>query len=307
MHLGKKKILITGANGFLGYEIYKFLSNKKKTLGTSRKRRKNFIKLDYPNDKIDENILVDVNTVIHLASLDKEQVIKDIKLSNKINVNFTDDLIKKCIKKKVKNFIYFSSTGIYGRNLKNKVNENIKPLPKDIYSKLKYITEKKIIKKKDIRVVILRISNIVGTPTKISNGFSKLFLPEICISALKRNKIILNYDGKQYRDLLDLRILLKIIQSLIENLDKLKNNEIFNVSSGKSVQICEVTNKVKKIIKKKYNLDIKIIKGFESKEHNYQIDNKKLKRFLNINISNNLENIISKLINFLHIHEKRSS
>ena len=36
MHLGKNKILITGAKGFLGYEILKFLSNKNKVIGTSR-------------------------------------------------------------------------------------------------------------------------------------------------------------------------------------------------------------------------------------------------------------------------------
>ena len=142
MHLGKNKILITGCNGFLGYEIYKFLSKKNIVIGTSKKKIKPFIKLDYPKDQIKEKYLENVNTVIHLASLDRDQVKKNLTLAKKINVKFTEDLIKKCEKKRVKNFIYFSSIGVYGDNLKNKVIESTKVRPKDLYSKLKISTEK---------------------------------------------------------------------------------------------------------------------------------------------------------------------
>ena len=38
MLLGKNKILITGVNGFLGYEIFKYLSKKKKVIGFSKKK-----------------------------------------------------------------------------------------------------------------------------------------------------------------------------------------------------------------------------------------------------------------------------
>ena len=148
MHLGKNKILITGVNGFLGNELYKFLSKNNTVIGTSRKKIKPFIKINYPSDNINDNILENVHTVIHLASLDRHQVTEDINLSKKINIKFAEDLIEKCIKKKVKNFIYFSSIGVYGHNLKNKVTENINPNPKDFYSKLKYSTEKKNFKKK---------------------------------------------------------------------------------------------------------------------------------------------------------------
>ena len=69
-----------------------------------------------------------------------------------MNINYTQDLIDICIKKKVKNFIYFSSIGVYGQNLNNRVDETTKPKPKDIYSKLKYSVEKKILKKKKSRL-----------------------------------------------------------------------------------------------------------------------------------------------------------
>ena len=42
MHLGKNKILITGATGFLGYEIFKSLSKNYNVVPTSRTKKKKF-------------------------------------------------------------------------------------------------------------------------------------------------------------------------------------------------------------------------------------------------------------------------
>lgn len=307
MHPGKNKILITGANGFLGYEIYKFLQKKYKVIGTSKSKTKQFIKLNYPSNKIKEDTLKNVRTVIHLASLDRDEVKKNINLSKKINIKFTEDLINKSIKKNVKNFIFFSTIGVYGHNLKKNVDESIKPKPKDFYSKLKYITEKKILKKKNIRVIILRVSNIIGKPTKISSGFLKLFLQDICISALNNNKIILKSDGKQYRDFLELKVLLKIIAKLLNSIHKLKNNVIFNISNGKSSQIIKISENVRKIIKKTSKINISIIKGKKSKEKKYQIRNKKIKNFLNINFSYNQDTTILNILKFLKKNENRFS
>ena len=86
-----------------------------------------------------------------------------------MNINFTEDLIDICIKK-VKNFIYFSSIGVYGENLKYSVDETTKPKPIDIYSKLKYSVEKNF-KKKNIKVIVLRLSNVIGNQEKYLKVF----------------------------------------------------------------------------------------------------------------------------------------
>ena len=307
MHLGKNKILITGADGFLGYEILKFLSEKKNVIGTSKNKNKKFIQVNYPKNSINEEDLNDVNTVIHLASLDREQVKKNIKFAKKINIQFTEDLINKCIKKKVRNFIYFSSISVYGKNLKNKVDEKTKPLPIDQYSKLKYLTEKKILKKKNIRIIILRLSNIIGKPSRKSKGFLKLFLPTICNLAIRKKIITLKYDGNQYRDFLSLENLLQIIYKIIANVDKLKKRDIFNVSLGKSIKVKEISEKVKNIVKKIYNKNIIIIKGKSSKEKKYVIANHKLKKQLQCNISYNLNKTIKNVIKFIELDENRTS
>lgn len=307
MHLGKNKILITGAKGFLGYEILKFLSNKNKVIGTSRIKNKSYIHINYPKIRIKERHLKGVNTVFHLASLDRDQVKKNIKYSNEINLSFTEELIDMCIKKKVKNFIYFSSVGVYGDNLKNSVDELTKPKPKDIYSKLKYSVEKKILKKKKIKVVVLRLSNVIGKPSRISKGFLKLFLPDICNSALASKKIILKSDGKQYRDFIDLKLLLNIVSKILLNIKKINKNTIFNVSSGNPVQIIEASYKVQNIMNTKFKKKISIIKGKKTKEKKYKISNNKLKNFIKLKIFFDLEKTIFDVIKFLKKNEIKTS
>ena len=306
MLLGKNKILITGVNGFLGYEIFKYLSKKKKVIGFSKKKNKSFIQINYPKNTIRE-ILDEVNTVIHLASLDRDQVKKNIKFSKEVNINFTEDLIDICIKKKVKNFIYFSSIGVYGENLKYSVDETTKPKPIDIYSKLKYSVEKKILKKKNIKVIVLRLSNVIGKPRKISKGFLKLFLPNICKSAVSNQKIILNSDGEQYRDFLNLNILLKVVSKILVRVNNIKKNTIFNVSSGKSIKIIEATYKVKKIMRDKFKKEILIIKGKKTKDKIYKVKNNKLENFLKYKINFGIENTIIDIIKFFNKNEKRIS
>ena len=95
MHPGKNKILITGSMVFLDMKFINFYQ-KNNVIGTSKKKINPFIKLDYPKDQIDEKYLENVNTVIHLASLDRDQVKENIALAKKINVKFTENLIKKC-------------------------------------------------------------------------------------------------------------------------------------------------------------------------------------------------------------------
>lgn len=307
MHLGKNKILITGADGFLGHEIYKYLSNKKKVIGVSKKKNKSYIQINYPKNSIKESYFDEVNTVIHLASLDRDQVKKNIRLSKKVNVNYTQDLIDICIKKKVKNFIYFSSIGVYGQNLKNRVSEITKPKPKDIYSKLKYSVEKKILKKKNITVIVLRLSNVIGKPSKISKGFLKLFLPDICKSAVNNQKIILNSDGEQYRDFLNLNILLGVISKILNNVEKIKKNTIFNVSSGNSIKIIDISHIVQKIMRDRFKKEILIIKGKKTKDKKYKIINIKLENFIKYKINFDIEKIIIDLIKLFNKNDNRIS
>lgn len=300
MPLGRSKILITGATGFLGRELDSYLSKKYHIIATSKRKRKNYIHLDYPQKKINDKILKGVETIIHLASLDRDEVKKNYKKAKRINYDFTNDLIKSSIKNKVKNFIYISSISVYGSNLSINTSEKNKPKPIDGYSRLKLKCEELLKKKsRNQKVLILRLSNIIGKPHYLTKGFQKLFIPNICLMALKKNKIILKTNGDQYRDFLELKIFLKIINFFLTKIDKIDNFSVFNISSSSSLKIIDVAKKVKSIFNNVLNKKVEIIKGKKINEKKYSINNNKMKNFLNLEIKNNYNKTLFDIINFL--------
>ena len=134
-----------------------------------------------------------------------------------------------------------------------------------------------------------------------------MFLPNICKSAVSNQKIILNSDGEQYRDFLNLNILLKVVSKILVRVNNIKKNTIFNVSSGKSIKIIEATYKVKKIMRDKFKKEILIIKGKKTKDKIYKVKNNKLENFLKYKINFGIENTIIDIIKFFNKNEKRIS
>lgn len=307
MPLGKSKILITGGTGFLGYEIANHLSKKYDIISTSKRKRKNFLHLDYPKKKLKDKVFKGIDTIIHLASLDRDEANKNFKKAKKINFDLTKELIEFSINNKVKNFIYISSISVYGENLSLNTSENTIPKPKDEYSKLKLMCEK-LLKQKSIKqkVLILRLSNIIGRPKIMTKGYQKLFIPSICLSALKNNKIILKTNGDQYRDFLELNLFIKMITFFLKNIDRVDNFSVFNISSSNSLKIINVAKKVKAIFDNVLNKKVKIVRGKKINEKKYSINNNKMKNFLNLKIKNNYNKTLFDIVNFLK-NEARTS
>jgi len=300
MHLGKNKILITGGTGFLGNELVSHLSKKYNIISTSRRKSKNFLHLDYPQKKLKKEIFKGVETIIHLASLDRDEVKKNYKKAKEINFDLTKDLIELSILNGVKNFIYISSISVYGANLYNNVNENTKPKPRDRYSRLKLMCEKLLKQKSNKqKVLILRLSNIIGTPQVMTKGYKKLLIPNICLSALKQKNIILKTDGNQCRDFLELNLFIKILKTFLIRIDKIDNFSIFNIASSNSLKIIDIAKKVSSIFNKIFNQKVEIIKGKKINEKKYLINNNKMKAFLNLEVKNNYNKTLSDIINFL--------
>ena len=273
------KILITGSGGYIADEIAKKLYKKKKFqiygIGRSFKKSKdlNF----YTKVIIGEINLQNLNKlnirpeIIIICSGSGTANIKKTKQTLNDNVYLNKIIISKfCKKKSDIKIIYISSAAIY-MPIKGKLNENSIIAPTSIYGKLKYLSEKKIIKfqkKLNFKLIILRVFSIYGI------GLKKQILWDAC-NKLKNNSTIFKGTGNEKRDFINIKDFLSALNKVM-TLNFKKKIEVFNVGSGISFKIKYVVKKLADLNKTKKVSFSNIQKNNSPKFMN--CDNHKLKK-----------------------------
>ncbi len=164
-------ILITGANGFIGSHVMNQLSKNSnlKPIGLVRKTS-NLFRLENKNYNLRfgsiennlENILSDIDTVVHIAG--KASDWGKYEDFFKTNYEGTLNILKQSIDSGVRRFIHFSSTVVYGfnGNINTKEDSPFKPF-NNYYCITKTMAEKEIWKYRDrIEIIVIRPSNVYG-------------------------------------------------------------------------------------------------------------------------------------------------
>ena len=296
----KSAILITGCAGFIGSNLTKyFLKQKKIIIGVDNlklgkfkniknllnNRNFNFKKLDLSKLKDLDTFLNrtlkknKVDTIWHLAAnSDIKDGFKDPDNDFKNTFLTTYNLIKLAKKYKMKNFVFASSSAIYGNLNDIKLSEDTGPLlPISTYGAMKLASEGIISAAKESflkKIYIFRFPNVVGYPS--THGVIHDF-----INKLKKNPHKLNVlgNGKQKKIYMHVDDLIHSMDYVVKNSNK--NISLFNLGprdNGVTVKFIskEVTryfNKNKKIIFQKKS------KGWVGDVPIFRYSTKKFKKF----------------------------
>ena len=263
----RKKILITGANGYIGNCLYHFLTGKFEVIGIDKETTFNnkIYKCNILNTKKFDQILVKEKpeVVIHLAaqSLVDETINKQKYYRNNIiATNYLFQLMKKNSIKK----IIFSSTAAVYRQSPKPLKENSKLKPLSTYAKTKLTCEKNILKQKEIKSVILRFFNVCSALKKpcigeLHNPETHL-IPTIIYKVIYNKKIYIygndfpTPDGTCIRDYIHIKDICSAIEKSVIYLLKKKNSTIFNIGNYKGLSNQEIVNYINKNLKEKINL-----------------------------------------------------
>ena len=274
-----QNILITGGAGYIGSHIANYLQKKGYNifiiddLSTGKKSQitKNsiFLKENLLNFKKIYNFIKTkkIDTVIHCAaSINVEESMVKKKFYFKNNVTATNILVNIIKKLEIKNFIFSSTSSVYGSNYKM-LTEDSKTKPINYYAKTKLKCEN-IIKKKLIpskfNVVILRYFNVSG-----SNYLSNLgqfnnnnqLMINLCNFYLDKKKYF-NIYGKNYetkdgtcvRDFIHVLDLADIHWHIVRKFKIKKINLIVNCGYGKGYTVLEIVKKFQKLTNYSFNI-----------------------------------------------------
>ena len=131
--MSMKRILLTGANGFVGnYFLKKYSSSYE------------IITFSFLNDNFANLDLSNIDVVIHCSALVHQMQEASWELYEKINIHQTIQLADKAKKSGVKHFIFLSTIKVYGEESNKCYYENSRTNPTDYYSVSKLKAEDSI-------------------------------------------------------------------------------------------------------------------------------------------------------------------
>ncbi len=267
------KILVTGADGFIGSHLVELLLKSKHKVtalsmynshgsigwleeisAKATNNNLNIVSGDINDDIFCNKILRGKEVLINLASLISiPHSYANPRVHFNTNVQGVLNLAQSCLSNKVKKVIHISSSEVYGTADYVPMDE-LHPLkPQSPYSASKISAEtimRSYYYSFNLPVTILRLFNTYGPRQSI-----RAVIPNIIIQALSKNKTIFLGDTSPTRDF---NYVVDSCNAIINSIKKTKNGEIYNFGSGKEIsikdlikKICDLTDSHKKIMQKK--------------------------------------------------------
>ena len=268
-----KKVLITGAFGYLGARLSSYLTVKGYSViafdrcipslyGQSGSLAEEVIIGDIRDESMVSKLAEKhFDTVIHLVSLDNNKSEGHPNFVSSINVMPTWNLLDTFTKKGLGRFIYFSTIHIYGKVPKKIINEEETPAPENVYGLTHLLSEticNYFNRKTETNCINVRLSNGYGSPVFMENSCWGLVLNDFCKSAFKQNKIALLSDGSPQRDFIHVDDICDALEILIEAKPEDLEDNIFHIASGETLTVLELAHSVQEVFKKIYKIEIPV-------------------------------------------------
>jgi nucleoside-diphosphate-sugar epimerase len=280
-----KKIFITGGAGYvgsklvpkllsLGYEVsvLDLMIYGENVLENHDRLKK--IKGDIRDQKLLSQKLSGHDVLIHLACISNDPSFElNPKLGKSINFDAFEPLVQLSVKNKITQFIYASSSSVYGIKKERNVTEDMFLEPLTDYSKFKADCEKILNKysSDDFITTTIRPSTVCG--------FAKRQRLDLVVNILTNhafhNREIKVFGGDQLRPNVHIDDMVNSYLILLEAEPKKINKEIFNVGF-KNQSVNELADDVRSVI----GQDVKITNTETNDNRSYHVSSQKIKDIL---------------------------
>ena len=290
-------ILITGANGLIGSDLVKKLSNKYKIYGIYRTKNKEvkkiknaiWIKHDLKNN-FKKKFKQRPKFIIHCAVDQKTSKKKSTSDYVDSNVNILKNIVNYAKNNKIKLIINLSSVDVYGDIKKKILDENYLPQNQNTNGLAKLLSER-ILYGQKINFVNIRLPGVLCEPSQ--KKFTRPWLNNV-FNKMKKDQDILVHNTKgKFNNVIDTDEIVKFIKFLIKK--NISIRDTFNFVSLKPIILKDILY----IAKKKLNTKSKIIEIKNYKKNSFYISTKKLEKKLKYR-AQTTKNLVEKYLENLY-------
>ncbi len=315
-------IVITGCAGFIGFHVtnYLLLKNikiigidsmdnyypkihKQKRLNILRKNKNfKFLKIDLQNfDKLKGKLAkVKIDKIIHLAAQPGVRISVS-KPHNTLhqNLNSFSNIIEIARLKKVKKFIYASSSSVYGETKIYPFNEkDYKNIPVSVYGATKLSNEiiaNSYSKNFNLKCIGLRFFTVYGPFGRPDMAYFS-FLENL----KKNNKINVFNNGLMKRDFTYIDDVVNGVYKVIKVKIK-ENNIVLNIGKGKPDNLMDLINLIEKYYHKNFKISYSKVIPIGDIKKTFS-NTKRAKKFINWKPKVNLKEGIEKFVDWYKTH-----
>ena len=300
--MGKKRVLITGASGFIGQVVLKEMLKNEDidffAIDTRKIPNISIEKLELVS-LLDKEKLMEIikrykpNIIIHLAAIALVTHDNVGEIYN-VNVQGTENLLEVTQEycDKGTRVILASTAGVYGNQKVEKYKEDLPYNPANNYSYSKMITEylgKRY--KDDLEIVTIRPFNIIGV------GQSEKFLVPKLVEHFADKKEKLSVGNiSSFRDYVDVEYCAEVIMELVlrEKIDF----DILNICSGIPTSGEMILQLLQEMTS--FKPEIEISKNFVRKNEVWRMigDTTRLSEFMNGKKSQSVKDILLKMLDY---------
>lgn len=246
------KVLITGANGFIGHHLFDFfLQNKYEVIGIDqfiRNPEEKIICADLTDSgEMKEHLSqISPDIIIHCAgAADVGKSVKDPKMDYESNVSITHDLLFALHELGLHNtrFVFLSSAGIYGNPEVLPIREDMTTNPLSPYALHKIMCEeccKYFSRNYGMDMKIVRIFSAYGC------GLKKQIFWDMFNKVQNTGRLDMFGTGKESRDYIHISDLVRAIGMIVEKAPR--EEIIYNVANGEEITIQEVATEFAKAV-----------------------------------------------------------
>jgi UDP-glucose 4-epimerase len=305
------KVLITGANGFIGsYMCDYFLNNNCEVIGLSRRffpkvreklKNATLIEVDILSENF-SSLKLEADIIVHLAA-SNDIVSRDLARGIELSTLGTVNTLKFAQNNGIRNYIFFSTLQVYGTELKGKYSEDTIVKPENDYAMNHLFGEMYVemySRKFDINAVVARPSNIYGS--FLTNEIERWTLVPgcFCKEAIEKGTITLMSSGKQNRNFISLEQLSYCTLQTASNIHK--KFDIINYVTNDYNTIFEIAKMTQKIFNEKFDkkIELKIGSDMPDIKNDFEFKNSKFEKYIieanQTNSTHTLETEILKVI-----------
>ena len=305
------RILITGADGFIGSHLTELLLKKKYKiralslynsfdfngwLENIKHKNLEIIKGDIRDSAFCEMLTKNIDIVINLAALISiPYSYGSVESFVDTNIKGTLNICLACKKNKVKKLVQFSTSEVYGSAKYTPIDEEHPLQPQSPYSATKIGSDALALSfhnSYDLNVTVARPFNTYGPRQS-----QRAIIPTIISQIMSGKKKIKLGSIHTRRDLTFVEDLCFAIYLIIKNYKKF-GGEVFNIGSNNSITVKAIFDLLNKIFKKNCEIvfDKKRIRPKKSEVNTLVCDNKKFYKTMNFKPNTNLENGLLKTI-----------